>query len=124
MSRYIRNIRPKAWWTFGLALWLVALVGLKASTTVQFNRASATAEKVAAQPVVPQSNQLAQQTATKTSSPIDVEECTTCHAKAGSDAFTHSKHAGLTESCVKATPPDTATGCSRSMVVPSPSDPV
>ncbi len=30
---------------------------------------------------------------------IDVTECVTCHPKAGSDAFEHSKHAGLTQSC-------------------------
>jgi len=100
MSKYIRSIRPKVWWACGLALWLVALVGIKANSVIAASKVSASVEKSAAQPMVPQPAPVAQQSAiAATSGPIDIEACVTCHAKAGDDAFAHSKHGGLTQSC-------------------------
>ena len=95
MSRYIRGIRPKLWWAIGLALWLVTLVGIRASVQATTNDVTVKVENAAVVPDVPRTTPAAQAAAK-----IDVSECTTCHANAGGDAFTQSKHGGLDQSCV------------------------
>lgn len=94
MSRYIRGIRPKLWWAIGLALWLVTLVGIRASVQATANDVTVKVENAAVVPDVPRTTPAAQAAAK-----IDVSECTTCHANAGGDAFMHSKHGTLDQSC-------------------------
>ncbi len=100
MRRYVPRIRPKVFWVCGLVLWLVTLVGVKATINAAAGKTAVAVENAAAAPNVPQPIPVAQQSAmAATSAPIDIEECVTCHAKAGSEAFEQSKHAGLTQSC-------------------------
>jgi DmsE family decaheme c-type cytochrome len=102
MSRYIPRSGPKVLWACGLGLWLFAVIGVRVVTTAEVVGAPVTVEKTAAPSNVPQPDPLPvpQQSAMAASSaPIDQEICLTCHTKAGSDAFTHSKHGELSQSC-------------------------
>jgi len=98
MGRYIPRNGPKALWACGLGLWLVGAIGVRVVMTSAASAPPVTVEKTAVEPKVPQP--VAQQSAmAAASTPIDVEQCTTCHDKAGSEAFKNSKHGELTQSC-------------------------
>jgi len=91
-------------WACGLGLWLFAVIGVRVVTTAEAVAPTITVEKAALAPNVPQPEPppppVPQQSAMAASSaPIDPEVCLTCHNTAGTDAFNHSKHAGLPQSC-------------------------
>lgn len=89
MSRYIRKIGPGYWPLLGFVLWLVTLVGVKASAPAPGPVAPAAGNSA----VLLNSQQPPQ------AADFNVEECATCHEKAVKEAFAQTKHAGLNQSC-------------------------
>jgi DmsE family decaheme c-type cytochrome len=90
MSKYIRKIGQKHWVIFGIALWVIALVGLRASTPAGPAKAIPTAEKSAVVLNPQQSDQAAG---------WSVSDCQTCHEAVVGDAFQHSGHGKQDHSC-------------------------
>jgi DmsE family decaheme c-type cytochrome len=74
MSRHIRRISPKAWLACSLAVWLIALVGVRASGTDGQDTTTAPAKKSAAAVKAPQAQAPAQAIAT-----VGEDTCLTCH---------------------------------------------
>jgi len=82
MSRHIRKIGPKAWLACGLALWLAALVGVRASADPASGQAQSPPEKSAPAPKAPQQpspvSKAPQQAATGIAL-VGQDTCLTCH---------------------------------------------
>ena len=89
MSRYIRKIGQKYWLICGVALWLVALVSVRANTLGPASPAAPIEEKSAALSNSPQ--------------PVDqgwsVADCQTCHDGPTGPSFQHTAHAKQAQSC-------------------------
>ena len=82
MSRYIRSIGPKWWWACGLALWLAALVSVRANTQSAASSKPVTVEKPAAPSKNARPAVQAQKPAPPPASPADYvgdDTCITCH---------------------------------------------
>jgi len=97
MKRGIRKIGRNVWLVCGMLMWLIALAGIRASAPAGPATGSQLAKESAVLVKTPRSA-----TPPPTNTPPGqwtAEECSTCHAKAVSGAFEHSKHAGLTQSC-------------------------
>jgi DmsE family decaheme c-type cytochrome len=93
MGQYVRRIGPKFWLVCGLAVWLVALVSLRANTLPTAVATTGAAEFSA---VALNSPQPAAQ-----GGAWQVSDCLTCHDKAGGSQFQHSSHAKQDQSCAK-----------------------
>ncbi len=79
MSRYIRKIGPKAWWACGLALWFVALVGVKAHTPTGPAVVTPVAEKLTGPPKALQPERSTRLTAQSPQDYVGEDTCLTCH---------------------------------------------
>ena len=95
MSRHIRKIGPKAWLACGLAVWLAALVGVRASASSASGQAPPPQEKPAPALKAPQGpSQAAKppQQAAGAVALVGEDTCTTCHddKKHGYEGSPHS----------------------------------
>jgi DmsE family decaheme c-type cytochrome len=93
MSRYVRKIGPKFWLVCGLAVWLVALVSVRANTSPGRVSATPAAENSTAEPKSPQTP--------PQGGGWTASDCAACHDKAAGPSYEHSSHAKLDQSCAK-----------------------
>jgi len=93
MSRFVGKIGPKTWQICGIAVWVIALVTLRAhSATGGVNPAPAV-EKTAVASNSPQAQAPA--------GSWSVSDCATCHDKAAGAPFERTAHAKQDQSCAK-----------------------
>ena len=79
MSRYIRNMGPKWWWACGLAIWVAALVSVRAQTQGTANGKPVTAEKPAATAKKAPAAKRTQQPAPNPADFVGEDTCLGCH---------------------------------------------
>jgi len=79
MSRYIRKIGPKWLWACGLALWVTALVGVRANSHTPARGASVTGENSAEPSILPRSSRQAQKPAPAAADYVGEDTCLGCH---------------------------------------------
>ena len=80
MSKYIRKLGPKAWLASGLAVWLIALVGIRANAPDRPAGPKANPEEVA---VIVNNPQPTLQQATPAADYVGEDTCLTCHEGQG-----------------------------------------
>ena len=92
MSKCIRRVGPKAWLLCGLALWLIAVVGIRANTSPSVATARPTVERSAAPQNSPQPGQTP-------ASPQGADVCANCHTDKA-EVFKGTPHAASPLACV------------------------